>query len=119
MLNLNRQNFDKIRRTLLRQEKSVKEELKRLQKDDPVFDDGLAESIEPGTSSWMADVHSRAVAIKDNLQGMLSRTQKSLASLKKGTYGKCEKCGKQIEPARLLAIPTATLCIKDSKKATK
>ncbi len=119
MLNLNRQSFDRVKKLLLRQEKEVKEELKRLEKDDPVFDSGLPESIEPGTSSWIADVHSRAVAVKENLQSMLSKTQKSLINLRKGTYGRCEKCGKQIEEKRLQAMPTATMCVACSKKYSK
>lgn len=119
MLNLNRQSFDNIRKLLKRQEKDVKEELKRIHKDDPVYEEGLSESIEPGTSSWMAEVHSRAVSVKDSLQDLLKKTQKSLANLNKGTYGKCEKCGKQIEEKRLLAMPTATMCVSCSKKYSK
>lgn len=119
MLNLNRQSIDKIKKALLRQEKKIKQELKEIDKDDPVFDGGLAESIEPGTSSWMADVHSRAVALKDNLSQLLKKIQRSQEKIKKGTYGICEVCGKAIEKERLLAMPTATLCIKDSKKTNR
>ncbi len=32
---------------------------------------------------------------------------------------KCEKCGKDIEPARLKALPTASLCVSCSKLAKK
>ena len=28
-----------------------------------------------------------------------------------GDYGKCDDCGKEIEPKRLIANPTATLCV--------
>lgn len=28
-----------------------------------------------------------------------------------GTYGTCERCGNEIEPARLEALPYATLCM--------
>lgn len=82
------------------------------------MDDGLAESSEPGTDSWMADVHNQAVAVKENLHSMLSGISKSLARLRSGTYGKCENCGKQIEVARLEAMPIATLCLSCSKKQT-
>lgn len=116
MLNLTRPNLNKIKELLLRQKKKVEEELKRVEKEDPVFDDGLAESIEPGTASWMADVHTKALAIKENLSQMLNWIQDSLSKLSKGSYGKCESCGKQIEEERLLAMPTATLCISCSKK---
>src|SRR5579884_8007 len=117
MLNLSRPNIEKIKNALLRQEEQVKEELKQITKDDPVLDDGLEESVEPGTASWMADVHSKTIALKENLTQTLNKIQLSLKKLNKGTYGICEKCGKQIEEERLLAYPTATLCIKDSKGA--
>ena len=116
MLNLTRPNFKALKNKLLRQQKNVEGELKDLEKKDPVMLDGLAESTEPGTESWMADVHNQVVALKHNLQSLLKRTQKSLSNIKKGKYGKCENCGKMIEPARLEAIPTASLCMSCSKK---
>ncbi len=119
MLNLGHPDFNKIKRTLLRQKKEVEEEIKKIQSDDPILADSLAESVESGSASWMADVHSKATALKENLQDLLSRTQKSLMRINKGNYGKCEKCGKMIELERLEAMPTATLCITDSKKTSK
>lgn len=119
MLNLTRPNFDKIRGLLLKQQKKVEQNLKDLEKDDPLMDGSAAESSEPGTDSWLADTHSRMVAVKDSLQSMLSNIRKSLTAMKTGKYGKCEVCGKDIESERLEAMPTATLCIADSKKAPK
>lgn len=119
MLDLRQRTFNKIKSILQRQEKEIEEEIKAIDKDDPVKADGLAESSEPGHDSWMADVHGKAVAVKDNLQMLLSRTKKALANLRSGKYGKCENCGKDIEPARLEAMPTATLCLSCSKKKIK
>lgn len=115
MLNSTRQKFDQIKNNLLKQEKEVEAELKEAEQDDPLTHDGLAESNEPGTSSWMEDVHSRSVAVRDNLGQMLTKIQTALLHINKGDYGKCEKCGKAIEPARLEAMPTAGLCIACSK----
>ncbi len=117
MLNLTRPNFNKLRDILLKQQKKLQEDLKSLR--DPVMDDGLAESTEPGTDSWMADVHNQAVAVRNNLQNLLSSVTKALTNLRTGKYGKCESCGKQIEASRLEAMPTATLCLACSKKKTK
>ncbi len=117
MLNLTRRNFEKLKRILLKQQKKVEEELDSLK--DPVLTDGLAESSEPGTDSWFADVHNQVVALKGNLQQILSSIRSSLANLKSGSYGKCENCGKSIELARLEAMPIATLCLSCSKKGIK
>lgn len=119
MLGLRQKTFEKIKSILQRQEKEIEEEIKSIDKDDPVNAEGLAESSEPGTDSWMADVHGKAVAVKDNLQQVLSRTKQALANLRSGKYGKCDNCGKPIEPARLEAMPTATLCLSCSKKKIK
>lgn len=119
MLNLTQQNFKKIKDKLLNQQKEVEEEIEELEKDDPVKSDGLAESMEAGTESWMAEVHGRAVAVSDNLYKLLIKTRKALDALKTGKYGKCESCGKQIEVARLVAMPTATLCVICSQKPSK
>lgn len=116
MLNLPQKTFDRIKSILLRQQREIEKELTSIEKDDPVKNTGLAGSSEPGTESWLADVHGRAVALKQNLQQVLIRTRQALSNLRKGSYGKCERCSKLIEAERLLAIPTATLCLACSKK---
>lgn len=115
MLNLTRPNFKRIKTLLLRQKREVEEELKEVEKTDPVMSDGLAESVEPGTASWMADMHSKAVAVKQNLLLMRDWIQNSLTRINKGSYGKCDNCGKQIEEKRLQAMPTAKYCLSCSK----
>lgn len=86
---------------------------------DSAKSDGLAESSEPGTDSWLADVHTKTVAVKQNLVTLLQNTKQALQNLRKGDYGKCKKCGKDIEVARLEAMPTATVCLSCSRKQSK
>ncbi len=60
-----------------------------------------------------------------DLENMLAQEKRTLdqladieVALKKfdlGTYGKCEKCGRTIELARLEAVPTARLCMADAQ----
>ncbi|EKD91173.1 MAG: DnaK suppressor protein [uncultured bacterium] len=111
--------IDKFKKLLLRQQKEVEKEIEDLEKDDPINSLSMAESSEPGTDSWVADTHSRVLAVKSNLQMLLVRIRKSLQNLNSGKFGKCENCGKLIEDERLKAIPTATLCIVCSKKVKK
>lgn len=105
----------RIKDLLTKQQKKVEEEIELLDQDDPVNSD-VAESSEPGTDSWVADTHTRTVAVKKNLQDLLLKIKNSLKSLASGKYGKCENCGKKIEASRLEAMPTANLCISCSKK---
>lgn len=118
MLNRTQKTLKTIKRLLLRQQKEIEKNLKEVEKDDPVKDD-IPESTEPGTASWIAEAHSRTIAIGGELKTVALNVRKALYRIKKGTYGKCEKCGKQIEEGRLKAIPTATLCLACSKKARK
>lgn len=108
--------LNKIKGMLLSQQKKVEEEIKLLDQDDPVNSEAPAESSEPGTDSWVADTHTRTVAIKKTLQDSLIKIKHALQSLASGKYGKCENCGNKIEAARLGAVPTAILCINCSKK---
>lgn len=109
-------NLNKIKELLQRKQEKVEEEIKNLDADDPVLSDQTPESSEPGTDSWLADVHSRSTAAKMSLQKMLTATKKALAKIKVGKYGKCEKCGKPIEEGRLAIVPEATLCMSCSQK---
>lgn len=119
MLNLPRRTLLKIKKVLLRQQKEVEEQIKTLDKENPVLAETAAEAGESGTDSWLAEVHGRMNALKGDLVDLSKKIKTSLANLRKGTYGHCEKCGKHIETERLEAMPTATLCIACSKKASK
>lgn len=119
MLDLPRQTLDKITRVLLRRQKQVEEQLQSIEKDDPVLAPGVDEASESGTDSWKADVHARLTAIKNDLVELSKKIANALLRLKRGTYGKCENCGKEIEPERLEAMPTANLCVSCSRKTSK
>lgn len=119
MLDLPRQTLNKVTKILLRRQKQVEEQLESIEKDDPVLAPGVDEASESGTDSWKADVHGRLVAIKDDLGGLSKRITHALLRIKKGTYGKCENCSKEIEAGRLEAMPTANLCVSCSKKTSK
>ncbi len=116
MLSLPQKTLSKIKEALYRQQKDVNERIKSLDTEDPVLSQTVAEAGESGTDSWMAEVHGRMSSIKADFLDLSTRIKNSLFRIKKGTYGKCECCGKDIEPGRLEAMPTATLCIACSKK---
>ena len=115
MLNLPQETLLKIKKVLLRKQKYVEKRIKSLDKENPVLNQGVAESSEPGTDSWLAEVHGRLTSVKNDMMGLSDRITHALSRLKRGTYGKCECCGKMIEPERLKVMPTATLCIACSK----
>lgn len=119
MLNFPTETINKIKNLLTKQQKEVERSLKEVKEDDPATSDGLAESSEPGTDSYVADTHTKSVALEQQLKRISSSIKNALLKIKNGTYGKCEKCGKQIGIARLLAMPTAQYCLSCSKKNSK
>jgi DnaK suppressor protein len=52
------------------------------------------------------------LTLLEALERRLDSINDALRSLEKGTYGICERCGNEIDPARLEALPDARLCIK-------
>lgn len=59
----------------------------------------------------------RDQAIVASLETRLREIENTVARIKKGAYGKCEKCAQNIAPARLKVIPAASLCIDCANKA--
>lgn len=119
MLEFPKKTLNSIKNLLLNQQKEVKKNLKEVEEDDPAKSDALAESSEPGTDSYIADTHTKIVALEQQLKKTDNSIKKALLKIKNGNFGKCENCGKQIEIARLLVMPTAQYCLSCSKKSKK
>jgi RNA polymerase-binding transcription factor DksA len=51
------------------------------------------------------------LGLEQTLEGHLRQVEHALARIEQGAYGRCEQCGRAIAPARLDAMPEATLCI--------
>ena len=71
-----------------------------------------------GYGNHMADDATEAfeqakdLALLQNAQRLLQQVRDALGRLDDGTYGKCESCQEPIDPARLEALPYATLCLR-------
>ena len=50
--------------------------------------------------------------LNDNERRVLKNVEESLHKIEEGTYGTCDKCGKEIEIERLKAMPFTNFCIK-------
>ena len=74
------------------------------------LDEGFADAAQ--TTSERA----RVISLAEGLQQRLENVQGALARIEKGTYGLCERCGNEIPPERLEAIPSARLCMACKSK---
>ena len=77
-----------------------------------------AQPDEYGVGNHLADEASDVVsrdlnlALRSNSQDLLAQVESALGRLDDGTYGVCARCGNEINPERLDALPYATYCIK-------
>jgi RNA polymerase-binding protein DksA len=55
-------------------------------------------------------------SIEESETRVLAAIDSALGRIADGTYGRCERCGREIEQERLEAIPYATLCIEDKRR---
>ena len=51
------------------------------------------------------------IGVGTSLESGLARTERALAKLDDGTYGRCDACGEEIPGERLRAMPAAVLCV--------
>ena len=71
-----------------------------------------------GYGNHMADDATEAyeqakeLALHENAKQLLVQVTTALERFEQGMYGICENCGEQIDPARLEALPYATLCLR-------
>ncbi len=119
MLDFPTKTLNNLKKLLQRQQKEIEQNIKGIEADDPAKPPELAESSEPGTDSYIADTHTKTVAIEEQLKKTNTSIKTALLKIRKGTYGKCENCGKQIEIGRLIAMPTAQYCLSCSNKISK
>ena len=61
----------------------------------------------------------KRLALERRLKEKLAEVERALRKFEEGTYGKCDNCGKPIDPARLEALPYATLCMTCKAKLAK
>ncbi len=62
-------------------------------------------------TSQVTAERGEAEALAGELKDALAEVEAALERVEAGTYGRCERCGQPISPARLEAKPAARRCI--------
>ncbi len=83
------------------------------------FGDGGGLTYDPNfaDSSQVTAERGEAEALAGQLQESLREVARALDRLEAGSYGRCEVCGEEINPARLEAMPATRFCIKHANRA--
>jgi len=61
----------------------------------------------------------KGLILEKRVRDQLSEVEHALHKLDQGTYGLCDICGQPIEPARLEALPQASLCLSCKARRAK
>ncbi|MCX8125976.1 MAG: TraR/DksA family transcriptional regulator [Dehalococcoidia bacterium] len=61
----------------------------------------------------------KILVLKQRLKTALAEIERALDKMAAGTYGRCDSCGREIESARLEALPQANLCLSCKAKQAR
>ncbi len=119
-MSIDQKTLQELKEALLQEKRRLESELAKIAKptDKPdeyktIYEDIGDETDENATEVQM---YSNRLAIKEDLEKELKDVDDALEKMKKGTYGICEKCGKEIEIERLKAYPMARTCIQCARQ---
>ncbi len=76
--------------------------------------ESLRTEVEADPEETAPDIYERekALALLAALERKAESIERALQAIERGSYGLCERCGEQIEPARLRILPETTICVK-------
>jgi RNA polymerase-binding protein DksA len=61
----------------------------------------------------------KRLALEKQVRDHLAEVEHALRKFEEGTYGSCDNCAQPIAPARLEALPQASLCVNCKEKNAK
>lgn len=114
---MDEQKLQEFKKRLEEQTEKFKKDLSYIAKKDPdvkndydvKFEDYGRDEDE--NAQEVADLDAR-VGEEHVIELKLLATKKALERIEDGSYGKCEKCGGEIQMERLEAVPEANTCMK-------
>jgi DnaK suppressor protein len=111
-----------LEKKLKRKQRKLEEELKRFAKKEknwevkfPKFNGGESGGgiLEKGADE--IEEYNYLLSLAKSLKKSLAEVERALNKIKKGNFGICEKCKKEIELKRLKVQPEARFCLKCQK----
>jgi DnaK suppressor protein len=98
-----------LRASLEEERDQLQTQLAELDDDSEVsYDENFADSAQ------VAGQQGANRALSGQLSENLAEVERALGKMDDGTYGRCERCGKEIGEARLEAMPATRYCIDDA-----
>ena len=114
-------DINKLRAYLKSEHKRLTEELEQSQTNVPSPDERregspFGKREEEATETLELE---KRLALENRIRQELVRIEHALQKFEEGTYGLCDNCGQPIDPARLEALPQASLCMNCKAQQAK
>ncbi len=110
---------DEFKTRLEAEKKRLEEELSRFAKPTGVEGDYATTFQDMGSerdeNTSEVEEYVDNLGLETNLEGQLRDVSDALDRISEGSYGKCEKCGEEINPERLKAYPSAHTCTQHAE----
>jgi len=111
-------NFKQLRSSLQSEQKRLLGELEQLNanvRPAEIRREGspFGKREEEATESFELE---KRLAVEKQIRDHLVEVEHALRKFEEGTYGSCDVCGQPIDPARLEALPQASLCMNCKAK---
>jgi len=105
--------FNLLRSRLENERKRLTEELEQLKStvrpaDERREGSPFGKREEEATESFELE---KRLTLEKRIREQLAEVERALQKFEDGTYGLCDSCGQPIDPARLEALPQASLCL--------
>jgi DnaK suppressor protein len=108
---------DQVKTRLEAEKKRIQDELTQLTSARPMDErregSPFGKREEEATESMELE---KRLALEKRLRTLLAEVERALQKIEAGTYGLCDICNTNIDPARLEALPQAILCISCRQK---
>lgn len=106
------QQYAALRRRLASERDELQAQLdaQRMSNDEQATDNGVRHH--PADEATDVFLREQSLALNNNTADLMAQVDDALARMDAGTYGTCDRCGREIGAERLEAKPYATLCIE-------
>ena len=109
---------ERHRKALLKERDRLRKEIELIERDISYADTRAGQSELANYDQHPADAGTETfekekdLAIRDSLRETLGRIDEAMGKIERGTYGECDRCGRDIAKARLNAVPHAIYCVE-------
>jgi RNA polymerase-binding protein DksA len=115
-MTIDKKDLDELKNALLKEKEELEKNLGKIARPVDVEEGDFETSFEElGTdkddNATEVDQYTQNLSVETALEKKLQEIIEALSRMEKGTYGKCENCGKDIPLERLKAYPSAKTCL--------